>query len=86
MQVLVNFPMVGADPFDQVYADQVIEQTKAAGFRVVLERHQPGRNAAILNYLFAEQFRREPEKVASIVMIGNLAAAVTIPAALYWLL
>ncbi len=41
---------------------------------------------AVLNYLFAEQFRQEPEKVASIVMIGNLAAVVTIPAALYWLL
>lgn len=41
---------------------------------------------AVLNYLFAEQFRQEPEKVASIVMIGNLAAAVTIPVALYWLL
>lgn len=41
---------------------------------------------AVLNYLFAEQFRQEPDKVASIVMIGNLAAAVTIPAALYWLL
>ncbi len=41
---------------------------------------------AVLNYLFAEQFRQEPEKVASIVMIGNLAAVVTIPATLYWLL
>lgn len=41
---------------------------------------------AVLNYLFAEQFRQEPEKVASIVMIGNLAAALTIPVALYWLL
>lgn len=41
---------------------------------------------AVLNYLFAEQFRQEPEKVASIVMIGNLAAAFTIPVALYWLL
>lgn len=41
---------------------------------------------AVLNFLFAEQYRREPEKVASIVMIGNLAAVVTIPAALYWLL
>jgi len=41
---------------------------------------------AVLNFLFAEQFRQEPEKVASIVMIGNLAAVVTIPAALYWLL
>ncbi len=41
---------------------------------------------AVLNYLFAEQYRQEPEKVASIVMISNLAAVVTIPAALYWLL
>lgn len=41
---------------------------------------------AVLNYLFAEQYRQEPEKVASIVMISNLAAVVTIPVALYWLL
>lgn len=41
---------------------------------------------AVLNFLFAEQYRQEPEKVASIVMISNLAAVVTIPAALYWLL
>jgi len=41
---------------------------------------------AVLNYLFAEQYRQEPEKVASIVMIGNLAAVVTIPVALFWLL
>lgn len=41
---------------------------------------------AVLNYLFAEQFRQQPEKVASMVMIGNLAAAVIIPGALYWLL
>jgi predicted permease len=41
---------------------------------------------AVLNYLFAEQFHQEPEKVASMIMIGNLAAVATIPAALYWLL
>jgi len=41
---------------------------------------------AVLNYLFAEEFRQEPEKVASIVMIGNLGAVVTIPLILYWLL
>ena len=51
MHVLVNFPTVGADEFDPVYADQVIDQTKADGFRVVLERHAPGRNAQILTYL-----------------------------------
>jgi len=41
---------------------------------------------AVLNFLFAEQYRQEPEKVASMVMIGNLAAVVTIPVALFWLL
>ncbi|HSH42247.1 MAG TPA: AEC family transporter, partial [Arenicellales bacterium] len=41
---------------------------------------------AVLNYLFAEQFHQEPEKVASMIMIGNLAAVATMPAALYWLL
>lgn len=34
---------------------------------------------AVLNYLVAERYRQEPAKVASIVLIGNLAAFVTIP-------
>jgi predicted permease len=29
---------------------------------------------AVLNYIFAERYRQEPEKVASIVMVGNVAA------------
>jgi len=29
---------------------------------------------AVLNYVFAERYRQEPDKVASIVMIGNVAA------------
>lgn len=41
---------------------------------------------AVLNYLFAEQYAQEPDKVAAMVMISNLGAAVTIPVALYWLL
>jgi predicted permease len=34
---------------------------------------------AVLNYLIAEQYRQEPSRVASIVMLGNLAAFVSIP-------
>lgn len=37
---------------------------------------------AVLNYVFAERWRQEPEKVASIVMTGNLAAIVFVSAAL----
>lgn len=37
---------------------------------------------AVLNYVFAERYRQEPEKVASIVMIGNVAALVFISLAL----
>jgi len=37
---------------------------------------------AVLNYLVAEQYRQEPEKVASIVMLGNLGSLVAIPLAL----
>ena len=37
---------------------------------------------AVLNYVFAERYRQEPEKVASIVMIGNLASLLVIPLAL----
>jgi predicted permease len=37
---------------------------------------------AVLNFVFAERYRQEPAKVASIVMLGNLAALVSMPLAL----
>lgn len=37
---------------------------------------------AVLNFLFAERYRQEPERVASIVLIGNLFALLTLPVAL----
>lgn len=37
---------------------------------------------AVLNYIVAEQYGQEPEKVASIVMLGNLASVAIIPLAL----
>jgi predicted permease len=37
---------------------------------------------AVLNYMFAERYRQEPEKVASIVMIGNVLALVFVSVAL----
>ena len=41
---------------------------------------------AVLNYVFAERYRCEPDKVASIVMIGNLFALLFIPLALGYVL
>jgi predicted permease len=37
---------------------------------------------AVLNFLFAERYKQEPERVASIVLIGNLFALVSLPIAL----
>lgn len=37
---------------------------------------------AVLNFVFAERYRLEPEKMASMVLVGNLAALVFIPLAL----
>jgi len=37
---------------------------------------------AVLNYMFAERYGQEPDKVASMVLIGNLAAVVFLPVAL----
>ncbi|HVO87452.1 MAG TPA: AEC family transporter [Casimicrobiaceae bacterium] len=37
---------------------------------------------AVLNFMVAEQFRQEPAKVASIVLIGNAAAIAFVPLAL----
>ena len=37
---------------------------------------------AVLNYIFAELYRQEPEKVASIIMVGNVASLIFVPLAL----
>ena len=37
---------------------------------------------AVRNFLFAERYKQEPERVASIVLIGNLAALLFLPLAL----
>lgn len=37
---------------------------------------------AVLNYIVAEQYRQEPEKVASIVMLANLGSILVMPLAL----
>ncbi len=37
---------------------------------------------AVLNYIVSEQYQQEPEKVASIVMLGNLGSIIFIPLAL----
>lgn len=37
---------------------------------------------AVINFMLAEQYNREPEAVASIVLIGNIASVVTLPLAL----
>ncbi len=34
---------------------------------------------AVLNFMVAEQFRQEPAKVASIVLIGNMLALAFVP-------
>ena len=41
---------------------------------------------AVLNYIFAEQYRQEPERVASIVLVGNAASLLVIPLTLAWVL
>ncbi|EAR07607.1 AEC family transporter [Reinekea blandensis] len=41
---------------------------------------------AVLNYLVAERYRQEPDKVASIVMFANAGAVVIIPLILFWVL
>jgi predicted permease len=34
---------------------------------------------AVINYVFAERYHQEPDKVAAIVLVGNAAAIVTLP-------
>ena len=37
---------------------------------------------AVLNFMFAERYHQEPEKVASMVLIGNLASVLFLSLAL----
>jgi predicted permease len=41
---------------------------------------------AVLNYIFAERYHQEPERVASMVLIGNTASLLIIPLTLAWIL
>lgn len=41
---------------------------------------------AVMNFLFAERYARDPDRVAAIVLIGNLAALIFLPLALHLVL
>ena len=41
---------------------------------------------AVMNFLFAQRYQQEPEKVSAIVMIGNSIAVLTLPLALLYVL
>ena len=41
---------------------------------------------AVLNFLVAERYDIDPSRVASIVLLGNLASVFIIPLALFWVL
>ena len=41
---------------------------------------------AVINFIVAEQFGQEPQRVASIVLLGNLASVVVIPITLLFVL
>lgn len=40
---------------------------------------------AVLNFLFAEQYRQDPELVASLVLVGNALSVLSIGVILWWL-
>ena len=41
---------------------------------------------AVMNFLVAERYNQEPERVAALVLIGNLGSLVAAPATLYFIL
>lgn len=41
---------------------------------------------AVLNYMVAERYQQEPQKVAAIVLMGNMGALAVIPLALFFIL
>jgi predicted permease len=49
---------------------------------LILQASMP---VGVLNYLFAHRYHRNPEQVASLVLVSTLLSVVTIPALLAWL-
>jgi len=41
---------------------------------------------AVLNFMLAERYKVEPPKVAAVVLLGNLASLLVLPAVLFWVL
>jgi predicted permease len=41
---------------------------------------------AVINFMLAEQYQNDPEKVASMVLIGNLVSLISIPLVLFLVL
>ncbi|MEW6205327.1 MAG: AEC family transporter [Pseudomonadota bacterium] len=41
---------------------------------------------AVLSFVFAEKYGLQPQRVASLVMMGNLMSLIFVPMALYWVL
>ncbi|MCR2747148.1 AEC family transporter [Limnobacter parvus] len=41
---------------------------------------------AVLSFVFAEKYGLQPQRVASLVMMGNLMSLIFVPLALYWVL
>jgi len=41
---------------------------------------------AVLSFVFAEKYGLEPQRVASLVMMGNLMSLIFVPVALFWVL
>ncbi|MDX1667972.1 MAG: AEC family transporter, partial [Limnobacter sp.] len=41
---------------------------------------------AVLNFVFAERYQVEPNRVASLVMVANMMSLIFMPLALYWVL
>jgi predicted permease len=64
-------------------AGMVLElSTEQRGMLLVMGALPP----AVLNYVFAEKYGQDPAKVASIVVIGNVASLAFVPLALAWAL
>ncbi len=49
------------------------------GARDFADDHRERAGPAALNYLLAERYQQEPERVASLVLIGNAFAIVFVP-------
>lgn len=80
--VLLSLIRIGIGAAVGVAVTMAFRLTGAAASVVVMQCAMP---VAVFNYLFAQKWNNDPEEVAGLVVVSNLASIITVPTLLYML-